>query len=460
MSGDYAIVGRGESSVFHPGAAYIFHKTGSAWTQQAKLTNADAKSFDAFGSCVSIDGDYAVVGASGASPQGKVYIFHRNGATWSEVAQVAPGIGDEATSFFGGPVSLSGDTLMVGAWGEVYVFRNSSAGWTKEAKLTDAATTQTFFGASMRIDGDYVIVGAPNATLDGIRSGAAYIFLRNGTNWTQQAVLSASDGAEGDSFGLSASLRGSYAIVGAPDATSGGVTETGVAYIFERSGGSWMQVSKVEPVGPHKAKSFGWAVSITTTVFGDYAVVTDPSDFDGGAISGAAYLFKRVGPGAWSMVEPKITATDSGVSAEFGDSVYIGGDAILIGAPHHTDTVYAQGVAYVYTGFLELDTAFDVDKWKIYAVILFGLTAGGGGVIVLPGGGGGPVDPEPFRAWISMSPAKRDVYLALMIRDIASLIDDKEAKTEVQKAATSLRKRAAAKLPELKAIRFTNQGVS
>jgi hypothetical protein len=203
---------------------------------------------------------------------------------------------------------------------------------------------------------------------------------------------------------------------------------------------------------PHKVKAFGCAVSMTTTVAGAYAVVGDRADFDGGPISGAAYLYKRVGS-SWSLVEPKIQADDAQPYAEFGGSVYIFGDSILIGAQYHTDSEYSQGVAYLYTDFQSLDAAIDIDKWAIYATILFGLVGGGGGVIVLPGGGGGPVDPEPFRQWMNMSAAKRDVYLALMVGDLAGLIDDAEGKQEVKKIAMSLRRKAAQKLPELKAQR-------
>jgi hypothetical protein len=197
----------------------------------------------------------------------------------------------------------------------------------------------------------------------------------------------------------------------------------------------------------------GWAVSITRTVVaGDYAVVGDYSDPDVYSISGAAYLYKRVGS-SWSLIEPKIKANDVQLSAEFGSALHIFGDSILIGAPQHTDSEYKQGAAYLYTDFQSLDTGIDVDKWAIYATILFGLSRGGGGVIVLPGGGGGPVDPEPFRQWTNMSAAKRDVYLALMITDLAGLIDDAEGKQEVKKIATSLRRKAAQKLPEVNAQR-------
>ena len=449
VSGNHLIIGRGAPYELSLGAAYIFARNGSTWTQQAKLTNSDAAVFDGYGSAVSIDGDWAVVGASGAGSQGKVYVYHRNGSTWTEEAQLVPSA--PGSDLFGTSVSITGNTLVVGTWTSAYVFRRSAAGWTAEATLSDGATTQTLFGMAVCIDGDSIIVGAPHTVIDRqLSAGAAYVFVRNGTSWIQQAMLRPSDATTYAYFGRSVSIRGKYAIVGAPDANSGGATEAGAAYIFERDGPMWTQTFRLEPTQPHKVKQFGWAVSITTTVAGAYAVVGDHADPDLYAISGAAYLYKRVGS-SWSLVEPKIKADDAKLFAEFGRAVHIFGDSILIGAPSHTDSEYAQGVAYLYNDFQSLDVGIDADKWAVYAVILFGLIGGGGGVIVLPGGGGGPVDPEPFRQWMKMSAAKRDVYLALMINDLAGLIDDAEGKQEVKKIATGLRRKAAQKLPEVKA---------
>src|SRR5262245_17302711 len=148
MSGNYAVIGRGEPVSLNTGAAYIFVKTSSGWSQQAKLTNEDAASFDAFGSSVAIDGEYAVVGAAGAGAQGKVYIFHRSDTSWVEVAQLTPASGD-SVDYFGSSVSLSGDTLVVGSWNAAVIFRRTGSAWTQEAKLTDGASNQTLFGSSL-----------------------------------------------------------------------------------------------------------------------------------------------------------------------------------------------------------------------------------------------------------------------------------------------------------------------
>ena len=152
---------------------------GLAWTATAtaqteyKLTASDGAGGDSFANSVSIDGDYAIVGAYGdddhGSYSGSAYIFKRSGTTWSQ-----------------------------------------------QQKLTasDAATSD-HFGYSVSIDGDYAIVGAPHNDDDGNSSGSAYIFSRSGTSWSQQDKLTASDAAENDNFGLVVSISGDYAIVGA-----------------------------------------------------------------------------------------------------------------------------------------------------------------------------------------------------------------------------------------------------
>jgi hypothetical protein len=142
-------------------------------------------------------------------------------------------------------------------------------------------------------------------------------------------MLRASDVTSTANFGWSVSIRGNYAIVGAPDATNSGGIGAGAAYIFERDGPTWTQVVRLEPTQPYKVE-FGWAVSMMTTVLaGAYAVVGDVADPDVEIASGGAYLYKRVGS-SWSLVEPKIKADDAQSSANFGSTVHIFGDSITL----------------------------------------------------------------------------------------------------------------------------------
>jgi hypothetical protein len=158
----------------------------------------------------------------------------RRGTRWSQQARLNAGdslAGDE----LGTAVSLSGDTALVGAGapfnthaGAAYVFERNGAGWRQQAKLTasDGAAGDQF-GLSAALSGSTAMVGAPFNT----RAGAAYVFVRSGTGWRQKVKLTAGDGAAGEQFGLFVALSGATGLVGAP----GKDTSTGVAYVFVHS---------------------------------------------------------------------------------------------------------------------------------------------------------------------------------------------------------------------------------
>ena len=225
ISGDYAVVGACEKDDvgIDSGSVYIFVRSGTTWTQQQKLTASDADQFDYFGYSVSVSEDYAVVGANGDnSLKGSAYIFVRSGTTWTQQQKLTAS--DAASDgWFGSSVSISSDYAVVGARGD-----NSRAQRVHLRSLWDDldATTKThglrcgpirLFGISVSISGDYAVLGAPSiAPFDNSTAGSAYIFVRSGTTWTQQQKLTASDAASGDNFGRSVSVSGDYAVVGAP----------------------------------------------------------------------------------------------------------------------------------------------------------------------------------------------------------------------------------------------------
>ena len=208
--GDYAIVGayRDDDDGSNSGSAYIFVRDGTSWSQQAKLTASDAASNDRFGWSVAIYGDYAIVGAymddDDGSASGSAYIFVRDGTSWSQQAKLTAS-DDAAGDYFGYSVGIYEDYAILGAYyndddeidsGSAYIFTRSGTSWSQQAKLTasDAASSD-MFGYSVAIYEDYSIVGAHRNDDDGTDSGSAYIFVRNGTSWSQQAKLTASDGA-------------------------------------------------------------------------------------------------------------------------------------------------------------------------------------------------------------------------------------------------------------------------
>jgi hypothetical protein len=263
---------------------------------EVKLTASDGAIFDAFGASVAISGDYAVVGAhydDGAS--GSAYIFWYNGTNWTEQDKI---------------------TASDGAAGDE-------------------------FGYSVAISADYAVVGACEDDDPGTDSGSAYIFKRNGTNWTEQAKINASDGAAGDWFGVSVAISDDYVVVGAEGAGDADIA-SGSAYIFKRNGTNWTEQAKINASDSAAYDYFGRKVAISD----DCVVVSAVGDDDAGSLSGSAYIFKRYGT-AWTE-QAKINASDGAADDCFSYSVAISDDYAVVGAPLDSDAGFFSGSAYIY----------------------------------------------------------------------------------------------------------------
>ena len=219
----------------------------ATWTQQAELTASDGTAFDKFGWSVAISGDTALVGApqhavGSNAYQGAAYVFAGSGSTWTQRAELTAADG-AAWDKLGSSVALSGDTAVIGAprhvvgstfHGAAYVFAGSGGTWTQQAELTASdGAAWDFFGFSVAISGDTALVGAPSHAVSGnSQQGTAYVFAGSGSTWTQQAELSASDGAAGDNFGWAVAFSGNSALVGALYHAVGGNPLQGAAYVF------------------------------------------------------------------------------------------------------------------------------------------------------------------------------------------------------------------------------------
>ena len=327
-------------------------------------------------------------------------------------------------------LGLSADWAIVGSNQAAYLFQRTGSTWTEQAKFTGAGGD---FGQAVALNGNYAVVGAFNST-------EAYVYQRTGTTWQQQAVLVASDGTANNNFGWSVSVSGDYIIVGAFGATAS--SEAGAAYVFVRTGSMWIQQAKLEPgaVTQQGVKRFGQSVALS----GNYAVVGDPSDDDVAPGSGAVYVFQRQGM-SWPLVE-KIVASDASLFDGFGTSVAMDGSALggfaIVGTPDN-----GEGAAYLLSDFPGVSVGLvDPSRYAIYAKILFGLIGGGSGVVWLPGTGPVPVDPEPFKTWSSLSPERRDVLVGLALSELANLISDGKVRQEIKTAGLRLVKQAANQL--------------
>jgi len=349
ISGDTAVVGARQDSDdgLRSGSAYVFTKSGGTWTEQTKLTASDAAAEDRFGFDVSISGDTIVVGSAGdddvGSSSGSAYVFTRSGGTWTEQAKLIPS-GASAGDQFGESVSISGDTVVIGSSrdGSAYVFTRSGGTWTEQAKLTasDAATGDQF-GKRLSVSDDTVVVAVAQDDDDGNNSGSAIVFTRSAGTWTEQAKLTASDAVAEDQFGWSVSVSGDTIVVGSVGDDDDGAF-SGSAYVFTRSGGTWTEQAKLTSSDAAAGDQFGNSASIS----GDTTVVGSFVDSDAGFNSGSAYVFTRSG-GTWTELA-KLTASDAQNRDRFGNSVSISGDIVLIGAYLDDDVFAGSGSAYIF----------------------------------------------------------------------------------------------------------------
>jgi hypothetical protein len=351
ISGNYAIVGSpGANS--SQGKATIFFRNGGTWEFQQDVTASDGSSSDLFGFSVAVDGDYAIVGAyRDASETGAAYIFQRSGSTWSEIKKVTASDGASGDRF-GYSVAISGDYALVGAYwedpsgtsnaGSAYIFDRTyglGVGWWQRAKLTASDKgADDYFGHSVAISGDYAVVGAYSDNYSGDNKGSAYVFERSGITWPEKRKIRPQVAPTyGDYFGWSVSISGDYIICGCPYDDDGGMS-SGSAYIFERDGGGeWgnyyavggysYETQKIVSSDDANFDFFGYAVAIS----GDKAVVGAYGDGDNGVQSGSAYLFER-SAGTWTETS-KMLASDGAASDFFGKFVGLSGNYAAVGAP-------------------------------------------------------------------------------------------------------------------------------
>jgi len=357
ISGTTAIVGTMYEPVgtYH-GAAYVFVQSGSTWMQQQKLVASDAAANDHFGYSVAISGTTAIIGARDKNIgsnmyQGAAYVFVQSGSTWTQQQELLASDG-AANDEFGASVSISGATAIVGTYqktvgsnaaqGATYVFVRSGSTWTQQQELvaSDGAANDEF-GLSISISGTTAIVGASRKTVgSNAGQGAAYVFVQSGSTWTQQQELVASDGAANGAFGESVSVSGTTAIVSAP----GFNASQGAAYVFVQSGSTWTQQQKLIASDGATGDVFGASVSISGTgaIVGAYQKTVASN-----TLEGAAYVFVQSGSTWTQQAEP--VASNGAMGDAFGVSVAISGTTAIVGAWGKTvGSNVGQGAAYVF----------------------------------------------------------------------------------------------------------------
>ena len=363
--------------------------------QTSKL---DGVGGDKFGYSVAVDGDTAVIGAyqdnGNGADSGAAYVFTRNEGVWDDGVKLTAS-GGSAYDNFGISVAVDGDTVVVGApgndgagadSGSVYVFVKPTGAWatsTETAKLTASyGAALDYFGYSVAVDGDTVLVGAyrdDDEENDSEDSGSAYIFTKPNSNggwadWdpmedTETAKLTASDGADDDWFGVSVALDGNTAVIGASGDDDKGI-DSGSVYVFVKPSGAWAdgnETDKLTASDGEAQDNFGYSVAVdvdtvevsgaevevATVVVGAYQhdPIDPHSDPDSPLYlldAGAAYVFTRDSGGVWDGGE-KLTADDGEALDYFGYSVAVDVDTVVVGAYGDDDNGSASGSAYVFT---------------------------------------------------------------------------------------------------------------
>ncbi|MBC8099088.1 MAG: FG-GAP repeat protein, partial [Armatimonadetes bacterium] len=352
------------------GSVLVFVRSGSAWTEQAQLWADDGAAGDKFGHklALSADGNTALISAYGDDigenrNQGSAYIFTRSGATWTQQAKLVASDGGYCERF-GSAVALSADgtTALIGAerdyigtnWsqGSAYVFTRSGTTWTRQDKLkaSDGADSDYFGNAvALSSDGSIALIGAYWHVVGFDWRGAAYVFTRSGTTWTEQTKLISDEVQVPAQFGRSVALNsaGDTAIIGARSETVGDTGYYwGAAYIFTRSSTTWTQQARLVLDVGGEENWFGESVALSAD--GSTALVGEPRHDVGGRFNqGAAYLFTRTGS-TWALRQ-KLLAHDGASDDRLGFAVALSGDGsnALVGA-HRNDigTVLEQGAAY------------------------------------------------------------------------------------------------------------------
>ena len=328
------------------GAAYIFTRNGTVWTQLQKLTSSDAGELKLFGYTVAISGDTILVGAHGWDMA--VYVFVLNGNSWVEQQKVKSSDWNW-NNFFGVSLVISGDTFVIGDHyfpesdtesGTAQVYTRSGTTWTRQQKLVapDVAAYD-HFGMSVAISSETVAVGSHWDDDHGEKSGSAHVFIRDGNSWTHQQKLTASDAAEGDTFGYPLAISGDTIVVGAPRDDDHG-PESGSAYFFTRSGTTWTQQQKITASDAAEGDYFGSSVAIS----GNVLIIGAFKDDDGGLDTGSLYVFTRSG-NSWTE-RHKLTASDPADEDYFGASVSFSGGTIAASS-NSDDHGVDSGAVYI-----------------------------------------------------------------------------------------------------------------
>ncbi len=341
------------------GAAYIYQRSGNAWTDEALLRSADLAEDDRFGAAVDIDGVFALVGApdndDGGNGAGSAYVFEFNGTSWVQRTKLNA-FDAAAVDNYGASVALSGNVAVIAARfdddacptladcdsGAVYVYRYNGANWDFEQKITahDAAAEDEF-GYDVDIEDDVMVVGSRFDDDSEDRAGAAYVYRFDGLQWAFESKLTVADPRPNHGIGGAVSLNGNVVVLGAVNDSDGGVG-SGAAYAFRYDGMTWQEEDKLTAADASPFDNFGLVVALS----GNTAIIGAENEDDGGQSSGAAYLFRFDG-NRWLQLA-RLKASQPGMSERFGTDVAINNQFAVMGTPGRENSANNSGAVFTF----------------------------------------------------------------------------------------------------------------
>ncbi|MCC7015059.1 MAG: hypothetical protein IT454_21020 [Planctomycetes bacterium] len=365
LDGSTCAVGMPRLSTGLSGRAVVHVRSSGVWTQQAELLAADDAVGNGLGCALALDGDTLVVGARGATTggflgAGAAYVFVRNGSTWTQQAKLVPN-DPEQSAEFGYAVALDGDTCAIGApqstsastlfAGATYVFVRGGATWTLQQRIVPNAAFNAIYGSrsgrALALRGNTLLIGAPlsfDLINNAISTGRAFEWTRAGSSWSQSAEIVANDTPDQRQFACSIDFDGTRAIFGAwAESHLPSNIHVGSAYVFKR-GATWTQEQKLLGAGTDDADAFGSSVALDGTT----AIVGAPNGAStGGATSGTVRLFDFDGS-SWSE-RLALSGSATSDADRLGTAVALDADFALAGAElADVPSAGTPGEAYVW----------------------------------------------------------------------------------------------------------------
>ena len=327
------------------------------FTEDQKFVPADSAPDDIYGGAVGISGDWMFNMSEwdddNGVDSGSAYIYQWNGSSWDFTQKILPADGTTGDNF-GRSVAVEGTTALIGAhWddtaaggvnaGSAYIFVFNGSTWVQSRKLVPFDTNLgSAFGNACAINGSFLAVTSWRDNPAGNDSGSVYVWRKVGSEWLFDQKLIASDAATLDQFGRSVWISGNLMVVGAWRNDDDG-SDSGCAYVFRHNGTDWVEEQKLRASDAEAGDNFGFSVSMD----GDVIVVGSYLEDSAGTDAGAAYFFRYNGS-SW-VEEQKVVGSSVSATSRMGWAVSLQGDTAVISAHSQVQSpLFAPGAAYVY----------------------------------------------------------------------------------------------------------------